>query len=161
MQLKIELEEALKDYSNVLVLRVNLPLSSDSTAANLLTKLITYTKIVAVPTSVTVLDDLWPVEPSIKSALDFVLLPQRLPGIIEAGTVGKLNFTSPGAVSNGDVLSLYREIVKPGHTWTTVKDSGNRPFALLNTDRLFNVTNAKPATVAIEEVMHKIKEERG
>ena len=44
----------------------------------------------------------------------------RLPASIllaEHGEVGIYNFTNPGAISHNEVLSMFRDIVRPSFTW--------------------------------------------
>lgn len=58
---KAYMEDMLKSYANVLILRVRMPISDDLNPRNFVTKIIKYDKVVDVPNSMTVLHDLLPV----------------------------------------------------------------------------------------------------
>jgi 3,5-epimerase/4-reductase len=80
-------EELLKNYENVCTLRVRMPISSDlSNPRNFITKITRYDKVVNIPNSMTILDELLPI--SIEMA------KRNLTGI--------WNFTNPGAVSHNE-----------------------------------------------------------
>jgi hypothetical protein len=66
---------------------------------NLAAKLLKYSRVTAEPTSVTVMDDLWP----------------RLPRLIERRAAGLLNFNSAGTTDNDRILRLWKRIVDPAH----------------------------------------------
>ena len=87
---------------NVLNLRFRMPISEDLHHRSLLTKLIKYEKVVNIKNSITV-------------------LPNMLPVMIELakhGKVGIFNFTSPGAVSHNELLSMFKESIDADFTWT-------------------------------------------
>ncbi|GJT09482.1 bifunctional dTDP-4-dehydrorhamnose 3,5-epimerase/dTDP-4-dehydrorhamnose reductase [Tanacetum coccineum] len=95
-------EELLKNYENVCTLRVRMPISSDlSNPRNFITKISRYEKVVNIPNSMTILDELLPI--SIEMA------KRNLTGIY--------NFTNPGCVSHNEVLELYREYIDSTFTW--------------------------------------------
>lgn len=98
---KVMLDELLKSYSNVLNLRLRMPISSDLHPRSFVTKILHYEKVVNIPNSMTVLDDLLPVA---------IEMAQR-------GLTGNYNFTNPGAISHNEVLSLYKQYVDPSFTW--------------------------------------------
>jgi len=98
---KIMLDELLKSYPNVLNLRLRMPISSDLHPRSFVTKIIHYEKVINIPNSMTVLDDLLPV--AIEMALRHL--------------TGNYNFTNPGAMSHNDILSLYQLYVDPSFTW--------------------------------------------
>uniref|UniRef100_A0A1J3DRE7 Bifunctional dTDP-4-dehydrorhamnose 3,5-epimerase/dTDP-4-dehydrorhamnose reductase n=1 Tax=Noccaea caerulescens TaxID=107243 RepID=A0A1J3DRE7_NOCCA len=99
---KAMVEELLKNYENVCTLRVRMPISSDlSNPRNFITKIARYEKVVDIPNSMTILDELLPI--SIEMA------KRNLTGI--------WNFTNPGVVSHNEVLELYREFIDPSFTW--------------------------------------------
>jgi len=95
------LDELLKTYPNVLNLRVRMPISTDLHPRSVLSKLIRYEKVINVPNSMSVLDDLLPV--AIEMALRHL--------------TGNYNFTNPGAVSHNELLALYKEYIDPTFTW--------------------------------------------
>ncbi|KAJ3670990.1 hypothetical protein LUZ60_008418 [Juncus effusus] len=99
---KAMVEELLKEYDNVCTLRVRMPISSDlSNPRNFTTKISKYAKVVNIPNSMTVLDELLPI--SIEMA------KRDLRGI--------WNFTNPGVVSHNEILEMYREYMDKGFKW--------------------------------------------
>ncbi|CAO2047987.1 unnamed protein product [Urochloa humidicola] len=99
---KAMVEELLKNYENVCTLRVRMPISSDlSNPRNFITKITRYEKVVNIPNSMTILDELLPI--SIEMA------KRNLTGI--------WNFTNPGVVSHNEILEMYREYIDPSFTW--------------------------------------------
>jgi UDP-glucose 4,6-dehydratase len=97
-----KVEELLKEYDNVCTLRVRMPISSDlSNPRNFITKISRYNKVVNIPNSMTILDELLPI--SIEMA------KRNLRGI--------WNFTNPGAVSHNEILEMYRDYIDPNFKW--------------------------------------------
>lgn len=92
----------MKNYENVCILCVRMPLYSDlSHHRNFIKKIIGYERVVNIPNSMTVLDVLIPI--SIEMA------KRNLSGI--------WNFTNPGVISHNEVLEMYRDYVDPDFTW--------------------------------------------
>nr|GMD08536.1 trifunctional UDP-glucose 4,6-dehydratase/UDP-4-keto-6-deoxy-D-glucose 3,5-epimerase/UDP-4-keto-L-rhamnose-reductase RHM1-like [Ipomoea batatas] len=99
---KAMVEELLREYDNVCTLRVRMPISSDLTnPRNFITKISRYNKVVNIPNSMTVLDELLPI--SIEMA--------------KRNCRGIWNFTNPGVISHNEILELYREYIDPGFKW--------------------------------------------
>ncbi|XP_043716590.1 bifunctional dTDP-4-dehydrorhamnose 3,5-epimerase/dTDP-4-dehydrorhamnose reductase-like [Telopea speciosissima] len=99
---KAMVEDLLKNYENVCTLRVRMPISSDlANPRNFITKITRYEKVVDIPNSMTILDELLPI--SIEMA------KRNLTGIY--------NFTNPGVVSHNEILEMYREYMDPNFTW--------------------------------------------
>ncbi|KAI4315354.1 hypothetical protein L6164_028173 [Bauhinia variegata] len=99
---KAMVEDLLRNYDNVCTLRVRMPISSDlSNPRNFITKITRYEKVVNIPNSMTILDELLPI--SIEMA------KRNLTGI--------WNFTNPGVVSHNEILEMYREYIDPNFTW--------------------------------------------
>ncbi|PSS11458.1 Bifunctional dTDP-4-dehydrorhamnose 3,5-epimerase/dTDP-4-dehydrorhamnose reductase [Actinidia chinensis var. chinensis] len=99
---KAMVEDLLKNYENVCTLRVRMPISSDlSNPRNFITKITRYEKVVNIPNSMTILDELLPI--SIEMA------KRNLTGI--------WNFTNPGVVSHNEILEMYRDYIDPNFTW--------------------------------------------
>ena len=102
LMLLSQVEELLRDYDNVCTLRVRMPISSDlSNPRNFITKITRYNKVVNIPNSMTVLDELLPI--SIEMA------KRNLRGI--------WNFTNPGVVSHNEILEMYRDYIDPSFKW--------------------------------------------
>lgn len=98
---KVMLDKLLMYYPNVLNLRLRMPISSDLSARNFITKITKYQKVIDVPNSMTVLDEMIP-------------LAIQLAGLNETGNY---NFTNPGVISHNEILALYKEYVDPEFTW--------------------------------------------
>ncbi|XP_065858785.1 trifunctional UDP-glucose 4,6-dehydratase/UDP-4-keto-6-deoxy-D-glucose 3,5-epimerase/UDP-4-keto-L-rhamnose-reductase RHM2-like [Euphorbia lathyris] len=99
---KAMVEELLKEYENVCTLRVRMPISSDlSNPRNFITKISRYNKVVNIPNSMTVLDELLPI--SIEMA--------------KRNCRGIWNFTNPGVISHNEILELYKKYIDPGFKW--------------------------------------------
>ncbi|MCO5566916.1 hypothetical protein L7F22_020600 [Adiantum nelumboides] len=99
---KAMVEELLKNFNNVCTLRVRLLVSSDlSNLRNAVSKMTRYPKVVNIPNSMTVLDEMLPI------AIE--MAKRNLRGI--------WNFTNPGSMSHNEVLEMYREYVDPNFKW--------------------------------------------
>lgn len=92
---KVMLDDLLNNFPNVLNLRLRMPISSDFHARNFVTKITKYQKVVNVPNSMSILDDLLPL----------------LPKMAERRMVGTLNFVNPGVISHNEILDLYIKYV--------------------------------------------------
>lgn len=100
--LLLKVEDLLRNYENVCTLRVRMPITSDlSNPRNFITKITRYDKVVNIPNSMTILDELLPI--SIEMA------KRNLTGI--------WNFTNPGVVSHNEILEMYRDYIDPNFTW--------------------------------------------
>ncbi|XP_062027334.1 bifunctional dTDP-4-dehydrorhamnose 3,5-epimerase/dTDP-4-dehydrorhamnose reductase [Rosa rugosa] len=99
---KAMVEDLLKNYENVCTLRVRMPISSDlQNPRNFITKIARYDKVVNIPNSMTILDELLPI--SVEMA------KRNLTGI--------WNFTNPGVVSHNEILEMYKQYIDPSFTW--------------------------------------------
>jgi UDP-glucose 4,6-dehydratase len=100
---KAMVEELLREYDNVCTLRVRMPISSDlNNPRNFITKISRYNKVVNIPNSMTILDELLPI--SIEMA------KRNLSGI--------WNFTNPGVVSHNEILEMYKKYIDPDFKYT-------------------------------------------
>ncbi|TEA10882.1 Bifunctional dTDP-4-dehydrorhamnose 3,5-epimerase/dTDP-4-dehydrorhamnose reductase [Colletotrichum sidae] len=91
----------MKHYNNCLILRLRMPVSDDLHSRNFVTKIAKYDRVVDIPNSNTILHDLLPAS---------ILMAEHK-------DTGIYNFTNPGAISHNEVLSLFKEIVRPDFTW--------------------------------------------
>ncbi|CAL5403134.1 unnamed protein product [Camellia sinensis] len=99
---KAMVEELLKEYDNVCTLRVRMPISSDlNNSRNFITKVSRYNKVVNIPNSMTILDELLPIS--------VVMAKRNLRGI--------WNFTNPGVVSHNEILEMYKIYIDPDFKW--------------------------------------------
>ncbi len=115
-QTKAVAEGAVKEIPNVCVLRIRMPLQGSKSERNLLNKLLKYDKIISVPNSVTVMEDLMP----------FIVR------VIEKKVTGVLNAVNPGVYEHKDLLEKYREIVDP-----------KKSFEYIGRDEFEGMTKAK------------------
>lgn len=97
---KIQMESLLLTYPNVLNLRVKMPVS-DELDKGFIGKIIQYKKVINIPNSLTVLDDLLPI------AVDMTL----------RGIKGNFNLVNPGTISHHEVLNLYKQYIDQEHTY--------------------------------------------
>ena len=98
---RVLLEPLATQFPNLLYLRVRFPISDDMHARSVLSKLIGYEKVVNVPNSFTVLDDLLPL----------------VPAMMEKGLTGLLNLVNPGVISHNELLQYYKDYIDPEFTW--------------------------------------------
>lgn len=98
---KAKVEEIIKNYSNVLTLRLRMPVSDDLNPRNFVTKISSYAHVVDIPNSNTLLTDLLPAA---------ILMAEHK-------DTGVYNFTNPGAISHNEVLALFKKIVRPSFEW--------------------------------------------
>ncbi|KAL4427442.1 hypothetical protein ABPG77_000731 [Micractinium sp. CCAP 211/92] len=100
---KAMVEDLLREYPNVLTLRVRMPIVADLCyPRNFITKIIKYDKVIDIPNSMTVLPELLP--------LSIEMARRKLTGI--------MNFTNPGAISHNEILGLYKQYVDEEFTWS-------------------------------------------
>jgi len=99
---KAMVEDVIHQYDNVLQLRLRMPIDSNlQNPRNFIYKIAHYAKVVNVPNSMTVLDE---------------LVPLAIDGAIRNLT-GIYNFTNPGVISHNEVLELYKEYYDRDFTW--------------------------------------------
>lgn len=141
---KAMVETMLREYDNVLTLRVRMPIVADLTyPRNFITKILTYAKVIDIPNSMTV-------------------LPELLPMAIDMATrnvTGVVNYTNPGAISHNEILQLYKTYVDPEYTWKnfTVEEQAKvivapRSNNLLDTTR---IESECPSILPIRESLIK------
>ncbi|KAH7404002.1 hypothetical protein KP509_15G004900 [Ceratopteris richardii] len=100
---KAMVEELLKHFENVCTLRVRMPASSDlSNRRNIIRKMTMYEKVIDIPNSMTVLDEMLPI------AMEMAKKNLR----------GVWNFTNPGTVSHNEVLEMYKTYVDASFKWS-------------------------------------------
>jgi len=128
--------------SSVLNLRIRMPIVSQDTPRNFISKIIRYEKICSIPNSMTVLDELLPI------ALDMSLKE----------ITGTINLVNPGVISHNEILQMYKDNGHPFFKWenftleeqSIVLDSG-RSNNRLDTSRLKemypNVNNIQDAVL--------------
>lgn len=90
----------LSTLPNVGIARVRMPIDWKPSAGNLIDKLATYSKIIDVENSVTIIDDMIDVF--------YQLMHKRATGIFHV--------TNPGTMKHKELIALYQELVDPNHT---------------------------------------------
>ncbi|GMH42815.1 hypothetical protein BSKO_10734 [Bryopsis sp. KO-2023] len=163
---KAAVENLLRNYPNVLTLRVRMPIVGDLFyPRNFITKIMKYEKVVNIPNSMTVLPELLPMS---------VEMARR-------GVTGIMNFTNPGAISHNEILQMYKDHIDPEFTWKnfTLEEQAKvivapRSNNLLDTERIQKLfPNIMPIRDSIlkyvilpcaskkEEVKEKVRVMRG
>lgn len=97
----MDVEKVMRFYKNTLILRLRMPISDDLHPRSFVTKIAKYDRVVDIPNSMSLLHDLLPAS---------ILMAEHR-------ETGVYNFTNPGAISHNEVLSLFKEIVRPSFTW--------------------------------------------
>lgn len=118
---RINLESVIKNYNNVLYLRINYPICNSKSDKNLLTKLISYSCIRSEDISITYLDDLIPI----------------LFKMTECHEFGICNFVSPGSINIIDIMNIYSNNTE--HKFNVMSTENNklvRSQSKLKTDKI-------------------------
>jgi dTDP-4-dehydrorhamnose reductase len=102
-RMRIVMQNALKELP-VLQVRIRMPMASFSHPRNLINKIISYPKIISVPNSITLIEDLCPALEKLA-----VLKPY-----------GILNLTNDGYVDHQQILEAYKKIISPRHTYEII-----------------------------------------
>ena len=103
-KMKGHTNQAMHLFPNALQLRIRMPISRNVSKRNLIDKLVGYKQICSIPNSMTVLDDMWvPID-----------------AMIAAETTGTYNLVNPGVVDHSWILTNYRDLVDPAHTWSEI-----------------------------------------
>ncbi len=88
----------------VLQVRLRMPISRQAHDRNLITKIARYQKVISLPNSVTLIEDMYPA---------LALLAEQQP-------TGILNLTNDGYTDNATILAAYKEIVDPSHSYELI-----------------------------------------
>jgi 3,5-epimerase/4-reductase len=134
--------------SNVLNLRIRMPITDDLSGRNFITKILNYEKICSIPNSMSVLPDLLPV------MLEMMREKEH----------GTFNFTNPGLISHNEILTMYREIVDNSFTWTnfSIEEqdkilASKRSNNYLSTEKLESKYNVKNIKESVKDILTNIK----
>ncbi len=144
---KVMSEKLLKNYPNVLILRLRMPISDDMHPKSLITKLSRYNNVIDNPNSVTVLRELLPI------SIDMTV--KKYTGIY--------NFTNPGTVTHSDILNLYKKYINPEHVWNVFSEeeqnkilAAKRSTCELNVNKLLSLYNVPTISEALETTFKSI-----
>lgn len=140
---RILLENIVKQYDNILYLRINYPISSKSSNKNLLTKILSYKTIDDIELSITYIDNLFPI----------------LFKMIEANEKGICNFINPGQISIPNIINIYNNVtnntkINPIINTINQEELTKRSFAKLYSDKLIKY-NPLHIECAIKECCKK------
>lgn len=120
-------DSLIRNFDMVLNLRIRMPISNQVNPRNFITKITQYKKVISIPNSMTVLEELLPI----------------LIDLAKNQITGTLNFTNPGAISHAEILDMYKEIVNPNFEYEVMDleelkkyTSGRRSNNYLETDLL-------------------------
>ncbi len=142
---RIECEKKLKEFPNVLQLRIRIPIMGKSTPKNLIDKMLLYPQMINITNSCTVMEDFVPA--TIK--------------LIEMGTTGVLNMTNIGAMNHEEIMTMYKEIVDPSFEINIMPKEQEdelckrRSNCVLNTDKREELGVHMPP---LEESLRKVLE---
>ena len=126
-------QELLKTYKGILLLRLRMPVSDDLSYRSFVTKIASYKRVVNVPNSISVLRELLP--------LSVAMATRKVEGVY--------NFTNPGVLSHNEILEMFKEHVDPGFTWENFSLDDQRKVLLA--DRSNNALDpAKLRSIADE-----------
>ena len=122
-RMRVVMQDALKELP-VLQVRIRMPISMYSHPRNFIDKIVSYKKVISVPNSVTLVEDLYP----------------ALLKLSKLKTVGILNITNDGYLTHKEVLAAYKKIVDPSHTY--------EPISLKQLES--NITKAKRSNCLLD-----------
>lgn len=104
---KISAEKLLKEFPNVLQVRIKMPIDNIPHSKNLLSRLIVYKKIILAENSVTVVSDLLNITKE----------------LIERNSNGIFNVVNNGAITHDDILKIYQEITNKKMNYQIISPS--------------------------------------
>lgn len=138
----------MKEYTNVLNVRIRMPITDDWNSKNFIAKIVAFEKIYSMPNSMT-------------------YLPDIIPSIVRLSrdqVQGTVNFVN-GSISHGEILELYREIVDPSHTFESIDEDqlqtllvAKRSNNILDNSKLQGLYEIKPMKECIVEALQHMKE---
>ena len=130
-------------YSNVLNLRIRMPITGEKNGRNFITKIVNYEKVCSIPNSMTVLPEL----------LVYVV------DMMKNGVVGTMNLTNPGLISHNEIFEMYKEIVDPRFTWKNFSQEEQRKILAADRSNNFLETSRLeslyPQVDSIKEAVRK------
>lgn len=146
---KATVEEFIAQYPNVLTLRLRMPISADLHPRSLVTKLVHYKKLVNIPNSMSVLEDLLPL----------------IPLMIEKKLTGIYNLVNPGTLSHNQIMNLYKQYIDPTHQYEnfTLEEQSKilaapRSNCEISADKLLkefpNIPNIQDSILKVFQEMH-------
>lgn len=136
-------------FSNVLNVRIRMPITADYNPRNFITKILKYKKICSVQNSMSVLPELLPI----------------MVNMAEKRRTGTINLVNPGTISHNEILYLYKLYIDPTFTWSnfTIEEqqkvlAAGRSNNHLDTTTLEKDYDVLPIHDAIRTVLTKMRE---
>lgn len=141
---KVKAQELLEPF-DVLQLRIRMPILSKPNPRNFIDKIAKYSHVINEGNSVTVVDDML----------------EAMKVLIEQKVTGIMNMVNPGVLYHHDMLALYKEIVDPNHSFTSISmeeltqkfTCAGRSNCVLNGDRLAQYVQIKSIWEKIEKIL--------
>ncbi len=150
---KCMLDNLLSYYPHVLNLRLRMPIASDLHPRSFITKITRYKKVVNIPNSMTILEDLLPL----------------LSKMADRRLTGTFNFVNPGVISHNEILDLYKGYIDPQFEY--VNFSVEEQNSILKARRSNNYLDAtklmkefpeiRPIKEAIVDVFKRMQQQKG
>jgi len=123
---KILAEKALKEFP-CLIVRLRMPIDEIPHEKNFIDKVSKYKQVIDIPNSMTTITHMIG---SLRQAIS-----QR--------KLGVFNFVNPGTISAAEIMSMYKEIINPDHTFKVISGDdldkmtvAKRSNCVLNTDKM-------------------------
>lgn len=139
----------LTELPNIGIVRLRMPIDAEPSPGNLINKLASFSKIIDVRNSVTVVED----------------LITAVKGVIENKGTGVFHAVNPGVMAHRDLIALYEELVDPSHTneWISEDElvkqglaSRTRSNNIMQNTRLPQLgIHLRPIELALRDVMEK------
>ncbi len=151
---RIVLQKALAELP-VLYARIRMPISSSPNSRNLIDKIVSYKKVISIPNSVTLIEDLWP----------------ALEHIIKIRPIGIINLTNEGWIEHRQILEAYKKVINSEHDYEPITQDylernitrAKRSNCVLSVEKAksLGVNMPKLTDKRIEEIMKSYKKELG
>ncbi len=136
------LNDILADF-DVLQLRLRMPLDAEPGPRNFITKIATYPKVISVPNSITVIDDL-------------IFAAKTL---MERRATGIYNVANPGVIEHKEILAMYKEIVDPNHTYIPISlDELSGMTKAGRSNCMLSSKKMEEAGIALPEIHGRVRE---
>lgn len=135
---RIYLENLIKNYSNVLYIRVNYPISHIPSDKNLITKLIGYKVVTKKNISISYIDQ----------------LVNIIPLMIENNEHGICNFVNDGVISLERILQIYSEITGIEHIYELQENNDNKADSQLEIGMISRY-GSFPVEKAVQDCIRK------
>jgi len=129
--------------------RIRLPITNLNESKNLITKLVKYKKILSIPNSVTILDDIFPI----------------IYDMCKKNMTGTYNLTNPGLITHNEILEMYKDIVDPNLKWENYTEEEQNKFLeakrcnnYLSTNKIEDLyPNLKNIKISIKNILYQYK----